>query len=482
MGGHKALPKANFGRALSYSIKSYVGPGCLSLPLAFQHSGAAVGVGLLLSLLVMVTWNLRSLVLCKRHYESQGVRSYADLASVTLGPRARSLVDVLVNACQLGVCAVYFDFVAENLNALLPSSWDGAASIKVCQAYTFPVFAGLALLPSVNSIAPYAGLANALIFFVIFIVIVNSTSRLATDGIGSGLVLAKPYDWPLFLATAIYSFEGITNVLPVENALEHKNDIFSITYITMAVVAVVYTGVGFASYLAWPDITKGSITAQLAEDHPNSGLLAASSWLVIIAVILTFPVQLFPAVDILELRLGLVVPPAELVPSTKPGGFSKLANEGGTAEAFDVVAVAVPRNPMAGASRSFLSEDEESERSFVGEHEAPSSNSTPSPAEEAPGTSWKQKVFRVLLVAFTWIIAATVPNLGALIALLGAATGSLLSIVLPSMIDYCCPREAFGLNPGRNFERYAINSFLIAFGVIGGLWATVMAFLQATGN
>ena len=66
-GAHGNLPgKTTYGGALSYMIKSYIGPGCLSLPLAFQHSGLVLGVIILLGLTIMVTLNLRTLILCKR--------------------------------------------------------------------------------------------------------------------------------------------------------------------------------------------------------------------------------------------------------------------------------------------------------------------------------------------------------------------------------------------------------------------------------
>jgi len=171
MGGNEVLPKASFGKALSYMVKSYVGPGCLSLPLAFKHAGWGLGLGILVFILVAVARNLVCIVLCKRHYEAQGVQSYADLALVTLGPGGRRLVDALVNGAQLGICAIYFDFVGENLHALLPASWGAWSSTYACMIYAFPVYGALGLLPSVKAIAPYTGLANFLIISTIAIVV-----------------------------------------------------------------------------------------------------------------------------------------------------------------------------------------------------------------------------------------------------------------------------------------------------------------------
>jgi len=51
---------------------------------------------------------------------------------------------------------------------------------------------------------------------------------LGSRGVGEGLVPCKALEWPLFFATATYSMEGVANLLPVENALEDKSQIFTL--------------------------------------------------------------------------------------------------------------------------------------------------------------------------------------------------------------------------------------------------------------
>ena len=96
-----------------------MGPGCLSLPLGFQQAGVGLGVAILAVSCIVITLNLRSLVLCKRHLEDKGATTYVDVTMLALGPRWAQMVESQINFVQLGVCAVIFDFVAENLHALL---------------------------------------------------------------------------------------------------------------------------------------------------------------------------------------------------------------------------------------------------------------------------------------------------------------------------------------------------------------------------
>ena len=110
------------------SSKLLSDPGVSPLPLAFQNAGLELGLVTLLTLAVGVTLNLRTLVLCKRYYNTNGApptpggrvhktTTYADVAERALGKYGRMLVEVLVHIVQLGVCAVYFDFFGENMRA-----------------------------------------------------------------------------------------------------------------------------------------------------------------------------------------------------------------------------------------------------------------------------------------------------------------------------------------------------------------------------
>ena len=80
--------------------------------------------------------------------------------------------------------------------------------------------------------------------------------------------------------------------------MENKEEIFLLLYTSLAIVGVVYVSVGGLCYLAWPLVDKGSITAYLVDTHEGSFTAGLMSWMVMISIVFTFPVQLFPAVRI----------------------------------------------------------------------------------------------------------------------------------------------------------------------------------------
>lgn len=71
---------------------------------------------------------------------------------------------------------------------------------------------------------------------------------------------------PLYCATAIYAFEGIGVVLPLENNMKTPQDFDGLNGVLntgMTIVAVMYTAVGFFGYLKYGDRVQASITLNL---------------------------------------------------------------------------------------------------------------------------------------------------------------------------------------------------------------------------
>lgn len=461
------VPTGNDGASLEtglvYFIKAFVGPGCLSLPLAFQNCGVVLGSFLLLSVSAMVTYNLRTMVLCKQHLAHKGIRTYADLTKETLGDSMRRIVEIFINGVQLGICAVYFDFFAENARALLPH-----LSLYTLMLLIFPVYAALALLESIDSIAPYAALANALVYLAIGIVLFSAVATIHKSFWGPDeaepILFADASRAPLFYATVIYSFEGVCSLLPVENALARpETDMPTVMYAGMIVVTLTYGTVGAVSYVAWPTVASGSITAEVSRraGHGEAAWLVAlvSNVSTIVAVVLTFPVQLFPSIELLEQTAGL----------SRAGGYVPVAKE-------DILGQIELAPSLSSSSKGDRKDDNDDDALLDNYDDEPVSPQGKSAKPPRPTSPLKRSCFRIVIVVGIGLVAALVPDLGALIDLIGALTGSALSIVVPALIDLKCPR------PGRRRWEFFVDCALILLGVIGGITGTFQAIVYAANS
>ena len=76
--------------------------------------------------------------------------------------------------------------------------------------------------------------------------------------------------YPLYFGTAIYAFEGIGVVLPLENQMRTPRDMRGwngVLNTSMTIVTCLYIAVGFFGYLKYGESVQGSITLNLPVDQ-----------------------------------------------------------------------------------------------------------------------------------------------------------------------------------------------------------------------
>ncbi|XP_074866017.1 proton-coupled amino acid transporter 1-like isoform X3 [Carettochelys insculpta] len=282
-------------QTLIHLVKGNIGTGLLGLPLAVKNAGIVLGPLSLLVMGIAAVHCMAILVKCAHHFCNKYQRPFVDYGdAVMYGLEAspsswlrshaiwgRYIVGFFLILTQLGFCCVYFVFLADNLKQVI-SAANGTTTD--CHSNETTV-----LTPTMDS---RLFILSLLPFLVLLVYIQNLKflsifSMLANLAMLSSLVMINWYiltgipdpshlplvagwkTYPLFFGTAIFAFEGIGVVLPLENKMKNPQHFSLILYIGMAIVTVLYISLGVLGYLRFGDSIRASITLNL----PNCWLL-----------------------------------------------------------------------------------------------------------------------------------------------------------------------------------------------------------------
>eukprot|EP01063_Lacrimia_lanifica_P016038 TRINITY_DN22668_c0_g1_i1.p1 TRINITY_DN22668_c0_g1~~TRINITY_DN22668_c0_g1_i1.p1 ORF type:complete len:550 (+),score=166.12 TRINITY_DN22668_c0_g1_i1:59-1708(+) len=278
-------------KAAFHIFKGNVGAAIFSLASAYTKSGFFVGTVIIAGIAVICVHCMILLVRCKQGLKSSALQTYGQVAGAVLGRPGKHVVDIFIVITQLGFCCVYYQFAAGMLNSIIDigvTSWIGL----MVPVATLPTF-----LPSMKTLVPTAMFATGATIFALVVVYLYAAGRLVTEGAAEGIVAATaPITWPLCIGNTVSAFEGIGLVLPIENSVKHKEVFVPLLKKSFLLITTLYITFGLLGYFAYGFMVKNSITDVLPRQLLSSMVRVSMA----MAIIMTFPIQFFPAIQIIE--------------------------------------------------------------------------------------------------------------------------------------------------------------------------------------
>ncbi|KAJ2548090.1 hypothetical protein EV175_004961 [Coemansia sp. RSA 1933] len=285
-----ATPK----KAFFLLVKAFVGTGVLVLPRAFYNGG------LVFSAILMSTiawYALHCMVLLSEVYMKIG-GSYGDLALKLYGRPLKYSVMVSIVLAQLGFCCAYVIFVATNMQDL----WNSLTHCRYQISVEKWILAQLLVyvpLAFVRRIKKFASLSVVGTFFIMVglgYLFVYDFWLIAKRG-PAEVVQFNPSKFPLLVGTAAFSYEGISLVIPIVESMERKDKFNGVLTASLVVCAGLFVFIGLFSYLALGD----SVEAVVLLNLPSGTVWTQGVQLLYsLAIIMSVPLQLFPAIRIIE--------------------------------------------------------------------------------------------------------------------------------------------------------------------------------------
>lgn len=282
--------------ALLLLLKSFVGTGVLFLPRAFLNGG------MLFSSVVLVTVSSLSyycfILLVRTRLKIDG--SFGDMGGQLYGKHMRRIILASVALSQFGFVSAYFVFVSANLQAFVTavSNCQTFIAIKFLILIQLVIFMPLSLIRDISKLAFTALIADVFILLGLIYLYGYSINHILGQGVAD-IKAFNPMSWTLFVGTAIFTFEGIGLIIPIQESMKRPQKFPLVLGITMVIVTTIFLSMGVLGYATFGSATETVVILNLPQDKFVNGI----QFLYAIAILLSTPLQLFPAIRILENEL-----------------------------------------------------------------------------------------------------------------------------------------------------------------------------------
>lgn len=307
--------KTNYLETMTHLLKGNIGTGCYAMGDAFKNGGLILAPILTIFLGFICVHCQHVLLNCARklHLDPQSKAHLPDFAE-TVGlcfkngpPRFRGwakpmkmAVNIFICVTQLGFCCIYFVFISSNFKQIF-DRYDMPLDVHYHMAVLLIPIILTSIITKLKFLSYCSMLANVFMSLGIGI-----TFYYAGQDLPSPADRRFVADWnqlPLFFGTAIFAFEGIALVLPLQNEMKKPHNFgktFGVLNVGMVFIVTLFTSFGFVGYLKWGEAVEGSMTLNL----PDGEILAESVKVMIsLGVLLGYALQFFVAIMIMWPRV-----------------------------------------------------------------------------------------------------------------------------------------------------------------------------------
>ncbi|KAF4034925.1 Transmembrane amino acid transporter protein [Phytophthora infestans] len=293
-------------------FKSFIGSGILFLPKGFQNGGMLFSiVGLCVSA-ALSTFCMLRLVECSTvllHTHNHLNVSYGIVGEQAFGTFGRRAVNVSLVLSQIGFCCSYLIFVEKNIGEVVLHAFNLQSS-STTSSWTLillqiPLYTPLVWVRRLEYFAFTSLFADVLIVFGLVYILTYTAKTLesATPGESSWQYFNSE-NWAMFLGVAVYCFEGIGLVLPTYDAMDDQIKYKFPAILSWCVVCILVICILFAGtvYAAFGQNTQSVVTLNLPSSSESTGTMAVQLTYSL-ALVLSYPLMLYPVINILENKL-----------------------------------------------------------------------------------------------------------------------------------------------------------------------------------
>jgi solute carrier family 36 (proton-coupled amino acid transporter) len=279
-------------------LKSFVGTGVLFLPKAYLNGGMVFSNLVLLFVAALSYYCFVLLVNTRLAVDG----SFGDIGGILYGRWMRTTILFSIVISQIGFVAAYIVFTSENLQAFILAVSNCKTHIKIqwLILMQMAIFLPFSLLRDISKITFTALIADAFILIgLVYLYYYDIFTIVKQHGMAD-IINFNPKDWTLFIGTAIFTFEGIGLIIPIQESMKNPKKFPPVLGGVMIIISVVFISMGALSYAAYGSKTETVVILNLPQDDK---LVNGVQFLYSLAILLSTPLQIFPAIRITENEL-----------------------------------------------------------------------------------------------------------------------------------------------------------------------------------
>ena len=161
------------------------------------------------------------------------------------------------------------------------------------------IFLPLSLYRNINNIQKLALVADLFIALGLVYLYYYGIRIIAEEGVAD-IVQFNKSSWTLFIGTAIFTFEGIGLIIPIQSGMKNPQKFPAVLGSVMVGIPAVFVSMGAIAYAAFGSKTKPVIISNLPQDDK---MVNAVQFIYSLAILLSTPLQIYPAIEITSQQL-----------------------------------------------------------------------------------------------------------------------------------------------------------------------------------
>lgn len=272
-------------------FKGNCGCAILYMPRAWMHGGILMATAVIPVVGLLAIFSAVNLLKSRREYGG----SYGDLVGLAIGQRWRLCVNASILLYQSGTACSYYIVVAELLQSTLLPNVQVPDLILGMAVAMVP----LAAIRKMSQLWPLSAIGSVLVIGGSFMVLGFEAHALTDASREEPLLLVNWKSVLVCIGQGCFMFEGIGLVLPTYDAARNQENFPLIYVVVLLLMLTLVSCVGVFGYIAYGLDVQNLVLL----NFPQSSTVTAVKLAFAVQALFSFPLQLLPAVRLVESSL-----------------------------------------------------------------------------------------------------------------------------------------------------------------------------------